>query len=70
MAVPSGGDVTCTIINTAIAPWLTLVKQVENGTTGGTATPLDWTLSATGPTTISGQSGTLPVTNAAVRAGT
>ena len=70
VAVPSGGDVTCTITNTAIAPRLTLVKQVENGTTGGTATPLDWTLSATGPTTISGQSGTLPVTNAAVPVGT
>ena len=48
------------ITDTAIAPRLTLVKQVENGTTGGTATPLDWTLSATGPTTISGQSGRCP----------
>ena len=49
---------------------LTLIKQVDNGTTGATATPANWTLSATGPTPISGTSGATEVTNAAVDAGT
>jgi hypothetical protein len=66
VTVPSGGAVTCTITNTAIEPRLTLVKQVDNGTTGATATPTDWTLAAAGPTPLSGQSGSPAVTNAAV----
>ena len=36
---------------------LTLVKQVDNGTTGATATPANWTLAAAGPTPLSGASG-------------
>jgi predicted CXXCH cytochrome family protein len=48
---------------------LTLAKSVDN-TGGGTAAATDWTLSATGPTTISGSSGDSGITNAAVVAGT
>ena len=48
VAVASGANVTCRITNTAIAPQLTLVKQVDNGSTGATATPADWTLAAAG----------------------
>ena len=68
--VPSGGNVTCTITNTAVAPQLTLVKQVDNGTTGGTATPANWTLAAAGPTPFSGVSGTPAVTAVPVAVGT
>ena len=68
--VPSGGNVTCTITNTAVAPQLTLVKQVDNGTTGGTATPANWTLAAAGPTPLSGVSGTPAVTAVPVAVGT
>ena len=52
-------DVTCTITNTAVAPTLTLVKTVTN-TSGGTAQPTDWLLSATGGVTISGAGGRRP----------
>jgi large repetitive protein len=62
-------DVTCTITNTDIAPRLTLVKNVVN-THGGTAAATDWTLTAGGPVTISGATGSTDVTNAAVDAGT
>ena len=48
---------------------LTLTKTVDN-TGGGTAAATDWTLSATGPTTISGITGSPAVTNAVVSAGT
>ena len=41
---------TCTITNDDIAPSLTLTKHVVNGN----ATATDWTLTATGPTSISG----------------
>ncbi|NLZ24734.1 DUF11 domain-containing protein, partial [Candidatus Dojkabacteria bacterium] len=54
--VPNGGTATCTITNNDIAPSLTLVKEVENNY-GGTANPTDWTLTATGPTSISGSGG-------------
>ena len=53
MAVASGANVTCRITNTAVAPQLTLVKQVDNGSTGATATPANWTLAAAGPTPLS-----------------
>lgn len=46
----------CTIVNDDVAPSLTLVKEVHN-THGGTAQASDWTLTATGPTTISGEGG-------------
>jgi PKD repeat protein len=48
---------------------LTLVKMVINNN-GGTAAPTAWTLSATGPTTVSGSAGSAAVTNAPVSAGT
>jgi hypothetical protein len=44
---------------------LTLVKTVENAG-GGTAAVTDWTLSASGPSPISGTSGSAGVTNAVV----
>ncbi|HXG75484.1 MAG TPA: hypothetical protein VNJ53_02850 [Gaiellaceae bacterium] len=48
-----GDDVTCTITNDDRAPKLTLVKVVVNDD-GGTAAPSAWTLSADGPTDLSG----------------
>lgn len=45
---------------------LTLAKLVS----GGTAVPADWTLSATGPSTISGVTGAPAITDAPVGAGT
>lgn len=71
VAVPEGGDVTCTITNTPLPSLLTLVKEVD----GGPAAPEDWTLSATGPgpdgadATISGPSGSTAVTQVDVGEG-
>ena len=48
---------------------LTLVKVVDNGTTGATATAADWTLSATGPTPFSGTANTPAVTSIPVKVG-
>ncbi|WP_353943808.1 hypothetical protein ABII15_20715 [Streptomyces sp. HUAS MG91] len=48
---------------------LTLVKKVVNEH-GGTAAPGDWTLTADGPSDLSGVTGTDAVTNAEVEAGT
>lgn len=48
---------------------LTLIKTVDN-TGGGTAAATDWTLTATGPTTISGHTGDPSITNATVSPGT
>jgi uncharacterized repeat protein (TIGR01451 family) len=70
VSVTSGANVTCTITNTASAPTLTLVKQVVNGTTGATAIPSAWTLTASGPTTIAGSSGAGTVSGAPVTVGT
>lgn len=47
---------------------LTLIKSVNNGAQGG-ATGAEWTLTADGPTDISGASGSGAVTNAEVAAG-
>ena len=58
VTVPTGGSVTCTIVNTAVAPTLTLVKIVDPGDTGATETPDDWALTADGPTLITVASGT------------
>ncbi|MEH6422474.1 hypothetical protein, partial [Pseudomonas sp. CGJS7] len=55
--------------NDPIQPRLTLVKTVTNDN-GGTAQPAAWTLTATGPVTISGATGAAAVTNASVDAGT
>ena len=68
VTIPSGGNVTCTITNTAVGPTLTLVKIVENDN-GGTAVPTDWTLTAAGPSSISGATGAASVTDAAVEVG-
>ena len=54
--VPNGGTATCTITNDDIAPSLSLVKVVNNPY-GGTEKPSAWTLTATGPSTISGAGG-------------
>ncbi|MFK4790722.1 hypothetical protein [Microbacterium sp. ZW T5_56] len=64
-----GESVTCTIVNDDIAPRLTLVKQVVNDD-GGERTPADWTLTATGESTIAGVTGDTAVTDAPVMAGT
>jgi uncharacterized repeat protein (TIGR01451 family) len=63
-----GDDITCTFDNTAKAK-LTLAKVVVNDD-GQTKTTADFTLSATGPTTISGVSGNAAVTAAVVPTGT
>ncbi len=64
-----GENITCTITNDDDPAHLTLVKTVTNDN-GGTAQEADWTLSADGPTPISGTTGTANVTNATVSAGT
>ncbi|MDO8498851.1 MAG: hypothetical protein Q7S44_03635 [bacterium] len=51
-----GDNKTCTITNDDIAPSLTLTKIVDNSY-GGLASAGDWTLTATGLTTISGLGG-------------
>ena len=56
IALALGQSATCTITNDDLPPSLTLVKQVTNDN-GGTAAPADFTLSATGPTPISGAGG-------------
>ncbi len=70
VSVPNGGDVVCTITNTAVSPKLTLIKIVDNGTTGATTAPTAWELTATGPTSISGATGSATVTAANVKVGT
>ncbi len=56
VTVALGETKTCTITNNDIPPTLTLIKQVTNDN-GGLASPIDWTLTATGPTNISGAGG-------------
>ncbi|HOQ54447.1 MAG TPA: hypothetical protein PLF56_12645, partial [Micropruina sp.] len=70
VAVANGGSVTCTITNTAVQPRLTLVKVVDNANTGATTVATAWTLTAAGPSTISGATGSGTVTNATVPIGT
>ena len=70
VVVPPGGAVECTITNTAVTPTLTLVKVVDNGTTGATTPATAWMLTADGPTPISGSTGSAAVTAAPVRVGT
>jgi uncharacterized repeat protein (TIGR01451 family) len=58
VTVPLGGNVTCQITNTAVAPKLTLIKHVVNPDgSGGTAVETDWVLTADGPVDISGPGG-------------
>ena len=71
LVLAAGDSATCSITNTYVPPaaHLTLSKSVDN-TGGGTALASAWTLSATGPTPISGVTGAAAVTNATVLAGT
>ncbi|MGO4780375.1 hypothetical protein AB4084_33355, partial [Lysobacter sp. 2RAB21] len=69
LVLAGGQNATCTIVNDDQAATLTLIKTVTNDN-GGTATINEFPLTATGPTTITGVSGTATVTNAAVGAGT
>jgi len=62
-------DVTCTFTNTRNTATLTLTKTVVNDN-GGTTLATAWTLSASGPTPISGATGSAAVTNATVDLGT
>ncbi len=48
---------------------LTLVKAVDNGTTGATHVASDWTLTAAGPGTVTGAANSAGVTSQAVTAG-
>ncbi|WP_350348514.1 hypothetical protein ABIQ69_00890 [Agromyces sp. G08B096] len=66
--VAAGEEVVCRIENDAVQPHLSLVKQVVNGG-GGTLVPGDWTLSAAGPTAVSGAGGSDAVTFVAVDPG-
>ncbi len=65
-----GDDVTCTITNTALTPTLTLVKDVDHNNTGDDALDTDFTLTATGSDTISGEEGDPAITGAEVAIGT
>jgi hypothetical protein len=59
-ALATGSSNTVTVTNTVVCTGqLTLLKNVENGTSGGTAAPTAWTLTATPATgaAISGTSG-------------
>jgi Prealbumin-like fold domain len=62
-------NATCTVTNDDQSATLTLLKAVTNDN-GGTNVDTDFTLTATGPTTITGIEGTASVTAAAVNAGT
>jgi hypothetical protein len=59
----------CTFTNADEPAQLTLVKVVDNGTTGRTAVPSDWTLSADGPTPVSGPGNSPDVTDQPVDPG-
>ena len=66
-ATGAAGPITCTYTNSYTPKaTLTLTKVVD----GGTALPSRWTLSASGPTPISGTSGSAAVTAQPVNAGT
>lgn len=72
MTVVAGHNYACTVTNNDTAPTtatLTLVKQVTKDN-GGVAEPTDWTLSADGPTDVSGVTGSGAITNAVVDPGT
>ena len=69
LVLGAGDDVTCTLTDDDRAAQLTLIDEVTNDN-GGSARPADWTLTATGPTPISGHTGDTSVTEAPVNAGT
>jgi hypothetical protein len=66
--IAAGTTKTCTVVNDDIPPVLKLFKVVHN-TAGGTATAADFTLTATGPSSISG-SGPEVDSNSSFQAGT
>ena len=68
ITLATGNNATCSINNNDIGATLTLVKVVTNDA-GGTKTLSDFPLTASGPVTISGVSGTTDVTNRSVHAG-
>ena len=68
LTLANNDDVTCTFTNNDQAATLTLQKTVINDN-GGTALDTAFTLTATGPTTISGTEGQPAITNASVNAG-
>jgi uncharacterized repeat protein (TIGR01451 family) len=68
IALAMGDVATCTINNNDRPATLTLVKTVTNDN-GGTQLATAWTLSAAGPTNISGTTGAAAVTNATVNPG-
>ncbi|MBK8755814.1 MAG: hypothetical protein IPM08_01495 [Actinomycetales bacterium] len=68
LVIPNGATVVCTITNNDQTAHLTLVKTVINDN-GGTAAPTAWTLTATGPTPLTGVTGT-PDVDQDVNAGT
>ena len=53
VTVPHNGTATCTITNNDNKPSLKLVKEVVNDN-GGNKVAADWTLTATGPVTVTG----------------
>lgn len=53
VVLANGQDITCTITNNDIPPSLTLNKVLTN-TYNGNAVESDWTLTASGPTSLSG----------------
>ncbi|WP_456825757.1 hypothetical protein [Cellulomonas sp. P5_E12] len=65
VTVTEGQNVTCTIVNTATQPHLTLVKIVDNSA-GGTVPASAWLLRADGPVSLSGSTGDPSVTLAPV----
>jgi hypothetical protein len=68
LTLGSGESAVCTISNDDETAVLTLQKTVSNDN-GGTAINTDWTLSADGPTLISGVDGDASISGAAVDAG-
>ena len=68
LTIDSGENAVCTIVNDDDTAVLTLVKTVTNDDEG-TAVETDWTLSAAGPTPITGVTATPAVTAVDVDAG-
>ena len=68
LTLAGGETASCEIVNDDQAATLTLAKTVTNDN-GGTAVETDFTLTATGPTPVSGVEGDVAITNAVVSAG-
>src|SRR5204862_285491 len=69
LVLPNGTSATCTIDNDDQPATLTLVKVVDDRDTGATHVPGDWTLTANGPTDVSGPGNSPQVTDQTVDAG-